>query len=99
MSLFRNKLVYVKVLTQAQLDLSVIQAVASALITISQRIGSESTASYILPQLKLIFDELAFSQPTTSLSGSSGKISKISASKSEEKFEIRSRMEVMSYWN
>lgn len=68
------------------------QATASALIAVSQRIGAESTASFIMPQLKVIFDALAFSQPTTLEAGTSGRSSKILASKSEEKFLIGSRI-------
>ncbi|XP_020588652.1 protein GFS12 isoform X2 [Phalaenopsis equestris] len=98
---------HVKVLMQTNLDLPVLQATASALIAFCQRIGSESTASFIVPQLKAIFDALAFSQPPTSEVGSNGKSMKVSTSKSEEKFQIGSRMDLvifisffgMSYWN
>ncbi|XP_020695748.2 protein GFS12 isoform X1 [Dendrobium catenatum] len=88
---------HVKVLMQTHLDLPVLQATASALIAVSQRIGSDSTASFIIPQLKVIFDALAFSQPTTSEAGSSGKNSKILASKSEEKIQIGSRMDLVLF--
>lgn len=58
---------YVKVLMQIPLDLRVIQVAATALIDLCQRIGPENTSIYVLPQLKELFAELAFSHDSSGL--------------------------------
>lgn len=40
------------------------------LLSICQKIGPDLTASHVLPQLRDLFDELAFSQETTYVLGS-----------------------------
>ncbi|KAL9263385.1 GFS12-like protein [Drosera capensis] len=52
----------VAVLLHKHLDLPVLQAAATTLIAVCQQIGPYSTASHVLPQLKELFDELAFSR-------------------------------------
>nr|CAB3473044.1 unnamed protein product [Digitaria exilis] len=61
---------HVKVLMQIHLDLRVIQAItvaAIALVNLCRRIGPENTSIYVLPQLKELFAELAFSQESSGL--------------------------------
>ena len=71
------------------------QVAASTLIAICQRIGPELTASYVLPQLKDLFNELAFSQETVGSSSSSGKSLKISKSKVDQETQIESRIDLV----
>ncbi|KAG8052181.1 hypothetical protein GUJ93_ZPchr0001g32082 [Zizania palustris] len=59
---------HIKVLTQAHLNLRVIQVAASALVVLCQRIGQENTAIYVLPYLKELFAELAFFHESSGLS-------------------------------
>ncbi|XP_010276538.1 PREDICTED: protein GFS12 isoform X2 [Nelumbo nucifera] len=86
---------HVKVLMQTHLDLSVLQVAATALISVCRRIGPEFAALHILPQLKELFDELAFSQETTRGSSYSGRSLKISKSKLNEDIQIESRMDLV----
>ncbi|KAF8692497.1 hypothetical protein HU200_039595 [Digitaria exilis] len=58
---------HVKVLMQIHLDLRVIQVAAIALVNLCRRIGPENTSIYVLPQLKELFAELAFSQESSGL--------------------------------
>ncbi|XP_042422238.1 protein GFS12-like isoform X1 [Zingiber officinale] len=86
---------HVKVLMQTQLDLSVIQVVATTLISLCKRLGPELTNLYVMPQLKNLFDELAFSQSTTSKPGTSGWNLKVSRQKLDEVTQIESRMDIV----
>ncbi|PKA52692.1 hypothetical protein AXF42_Ash001673 [Apostasia shenzhenica] len=86
---------YIKVLLQDHLDLPVIQASATALISVCQRIGSECTASYVLPLMKKVFDELSFTRPTNFEADSSGNRSGISQSMPDENFEIGNRLDLV----
>ncbi|KAJ3692978.1 hypothetical protein LUZ60_012073 [Juncus effusus] len=89
--LFQDQiLVHAKVLTQIQLDLSVTQVALTTLITLCQRIGPELSCTYILPQLKELFAELAFNQsivgPTSSQKDPELKL---------REFKIESRSELL----
>lgn len=64
-------------------------------MAICQRIGPELTASHVLPQLKGLFNELAFSQEIFNGSGSLGKSLKVSKSKVNGDFQIESRMDLV----
>lgn len=86
---------HVKVLTQTHMDLSVIQVAATALIAVCQRIGPEYTSLSVMPQLKDLFDELAFSQAATCGTGPGGRDSKVSRSKLDEKFQIENRRDLI----
>ncbi|XP_078435452.1 protein serine/threonine kinase isoform X2 [Wolffia australiana] len=85
---------HIKVLCQANLDLSVFQVVATALVSVCQRVGPESTASYILPQLKRLFDELAVSQECMD-TRSSRKIS-ASSMRLQRENRIDTRVDIVS---
>ncbi|KAL1197808.1 Protein GFS12 [Cardamine amara subsp. amara] len=62
---------HVRVLMQKNLELRVLQFAATSLMSICQRIGQELTALHVLPQLKELFDEFAFSEKSTDASDSS----------------------------
>lgn len=66
-------------------------------MTICQRIGPELTALHVFPQLKELFDELAFSQETSFRSSASvsGRSSKVSKVKNGGDALIESRMELV----
>lgn len=70
------------------------QVAAIALVGLCQRIGPEYTYMYILPNLKELFAELAFSQITfgPTPSGRSLKISKL---KLDDDVKIESRMDLV----
>ncbi|PPD80535.1 hypothetical protein GOBAR_DD22544 [Gossypium barbadense] len=65
---------HVLALTQTNLEITVLQVAATTLMAICQRIGPELTALHVLPQLKVLFDELAFSQESSNGSGSLEKL-------------------------
>ncbi|GMH19785.1 hypothetical protein Nepgr_021626 [Nepenthes gracilis] len=82
----------VAVLLQKNLELQVLQAAASTLIAICQQIGANLTALHVLPQLKELFDELAFSRESARRPGSIGGSLKILKLKADEEAQIESRM-------
>ncbi|KAI3935635.1 hypothetical protein MKW98_022643 [Papaver atlanticum] len=90
-----GKCLQVKVLKQSHLDLPVLQIAATTLIDVCQRIGTELTTSHILPQLKELFDELAFSQGTVVGSSSQFRSLKVSKSKLDENVQMESRMDLV----
>ncbi|KAK1291765.1 hypothetical protein QJS10_CPB17g00930 [Acorus calamus] len=86
----------VRVLLQTRIDLPVIQVAATTLVTVCQRIGPDFTASHVLPQLRELFDELAFSQEETLKPGSLGRNLKVSRVKFDEaESHIESRMDLV----
>lgn len=78
-----------------QYDLFVGQVAASTLMAVCQRIGPDLTALHVLPQLKELFDELAFSQETASGSSSFCRSLNISKSKVDGEAQIESRMDLV----
>ncbi|RVW55965.1 Protein GFS12 [Vitis vinifera] len=68
---------------------------ANYLIALCQRIGPDLTAFHVLPKLKELFDELAFSQETANGSGSLGRALKFSKSKVDEEAQMGSRMDLV----
>eukprot|EP00257_Ricinus_communis_P016496 XP_015574682.1 protein GFS12 [Ricinus communis] len=74
---------HVTVLMQTNLEIPVLQVAATTLMSVCQQIGPELTASHVLPQLKELFDELAFSQETSSDFGFLRKNLRTSKSKVE----------------
>ncbi|KAL0367846.1 UNVERIFIED_CONTAM: protein GFS12 [Sesamum radiatum] len=57
---------YVKILMHRDIGIQVLQNAAKSLIRVCQQVGPDSTASHVLPKLKELFDELAFSQKKNS---------------------------------
>ncbi|URD81742.1 WD domain, G-beta repeat [Musa troglodytarum] len=86
---------HVRVLMQTQLDLSVVQVAAATLISVCKRLGPDFTSLYVLPQLKILFDELAFSQSATPRPDASGRNVRIFKQKVEEDIRIESRMDLV----
>ncbi|RVX21963.1 Protein GFS12 [Vitis vinifera] len=68
---------------------------ANYLIALCQRIGPDLTAFHVLPKLKELFDELAFSQETANGSGSLGRALKFAKSKVDEEAHMGSRMDLV----
>ncbi|KAK8573029.1 hypothetical protein V6N12_029068 [Hibiscus sabdariffa] len=87
--------VHVLALMQTNLEITVLQVAATTLMAICQRIGPELTALHVLPQLKVLFDELAFSQESFNGSHSLGKSLKASKPKVDEEFQIENRMDLV----
>ncbi|XAR49747.1 hypothetical protein NMG60_11033036 [Bertholletia excelsa] len=85
---------HVMVLMLPNLDLAVLQVAATSLISICERIGPDFTALYVLPKLKELFDELAFSQVTTMSSASLERSFKVTKPDTEESDQIESRMDL-----
>ncbi|KAI3459173.1 hypothetical protein Pfo_015836 [Paulownia fortunei] len=85
---------YVKILMHRDMGIRVLQNAAKSLIRVSQQIGPDSTALHVLPKLKELFSEFAFSQKkkiySVSLVGSMvGPTMKVS-----EEDSIESRMDL-----
>ncbi|XP_030496842.2 protein GFS12 isoform X1 [Cannabis sativa] len=83
---------HILILMQNGLEIGVLQVAATTLVSICQQIGPELTALHILPQLKELFDELAFSQETISSLARNFKLSK---QKIEGEAQIDSRMDLV----
>eukprot|EP00261_Vitis_vinifera_P034416 XP_019075659.1 PREDICTED: protein GFS12 isoform X2 [Vitis vinifera] len=71
------------------------EVAANYLIALCQRIGPDLTAFHVLPKLKELFDELAFSQETANGSGSLGRALKFAKSKVDEEAHMGSRMDLV----
>ncbi|GJN05367.1 hypothetical protein PR202_ga22988 [Eleusine coracana subsp. coracana] len=85
---------HIKVLTQIHLDLRVIQVAATALVDLCQRIGPDNTSVYVLPQLKELFAELAFSHDSSGLS-LLAKGSQISEGNKSDPIKLESRIDLV----
>lgn len=86
---------HVRVLMQTHLDLRVLQVAATTLIAVCQKIGPDSSVLHVMPQLKELFDELAFSRDATTGSDSFGRNVKVSGSKMDEDTQIESRLDLV----
>ncbi|XP_038721856.1 protein GFS12 isoform X2 [Tripterygium wilfordii] len=86
---------HVMVLMQKSLEVQVLQVAATTLMAVCHRIGADLTALHVMPRLKELFDELAFSQETSYGSGSFGRSSNISPSTIEGEAQIESRMDLV----
>ncbi|XP_059632013.1 protein GFS12 isoform X2 [Cornus florida] len=86
---------HLMVLMLTNLEISVLQVAATSLIAVCQQIGPNLTALHVLPKLKDLFDELAFSQETADISGSLSRSLKVSKPKSDEEDHIESRMDLV----
>lgn len=64
-------------------------------MAICQRIGPELTALHVLPRLKELFDELAFSQESSNGSGSLSRSLKVPKPKVDGESQIESRMDLV----
>lgn len=68
---------------------------ARNLLTLCQQIGSDLTASHVLPKLKQLFDELAFSQEKAGLSSIKEGSLRGPNSKGEDENKITSRLDLV----
>jgi len=86
---------HVRVLMQKNLELRVLQFAATSLMSICQRIGQEMTALHVLPQLKELFDEFAFSEKSTDASDSLSWKIRTAEQKFHPESPIKSRMDLV----
>ncbi|RDX85099.1 Protein GFS12, partial [Mucuna pruriens] len=87
--------IYIGVLMQKHMEIAVLQVAATTLFGICQRIGADLTALHILPKLKELFDELAFSQQISKGSTTVGRNLKVAKIKIGGNFHIESRMDLV----
>ncbi|GAV71633.1 WD40 domain-containing protein/Beach domain-containing protein [Cephalotus follicularis] len=85
----------IMVLMHKNLEFAVLQVAASTLMVICQHIGPDLAELHLVPQLKELFDELAFSQETANGSGYLGKSLKASKSKVDGETQIESRTDLV----
>ena len=74
---------------------SMFQFAAISLMSICQRIGQELTALHVLPQLKELFDEFAFSEKSTDVSDSLNWKIRTTEKNSHPESPIKSRMDLV----
>ncbi|KAK7270556.1 hypothetical protein RIF29_23782 [Crotalaria pallida] len=87
--------VHIAVLMQKHMEITVLQVAAATLFGICQRIGADLTALHILPKLKELFDELAFSQEISKGSTTVGRNLKVARLKIGGDLQIESRMDLV----
>nr|KYP74978.1 putative inactive serine/threonine-protein kinase lvsG [Cajanus cajan] len=88
--------IHIGVLMQKHMEIAVLQFAATTLFGICQRIGADLTALHILPKLKELFDELAFSQEISKGSTTVGRNLKVGKIKIGGNLHIESRMDLVS---
>jgi WD repeat-containing protein 81 len=71
------------------------QVAATTLMAVCQQIGPDLTALHVLPQLKEIFDELAFSRDIAEGSASPVRSLKVSKPKIDGEVQIESRVDLV----
>ncbi|KAJ8435741.1 hypothetical protein Cgig2_003163 [Carnegiea gigantea] len=81
-------------LQQEVLVKELLEAAAATLIAVCQQIGPDLTALHALPQLKELFDELAFSQESSIRPPSPSQTYKVSKLIAEKEAPIESRMDL-----
>uniref|UniRef100_A0A2N9EIF4 BEACH domain-containing protein n=1 Tax=Fagus sylvatica TaxID=28930 RepID=A0A2N9EIF4_FAGSY len=85
---------HVMVLMHKNLEFPVLQVAATTLMAVCQRIGPDLTALHVLPQLKELFDELAFSQEIAEGSPLVRSV-KVAKPKIDGEVQIESRMDLV----
>lgn len=90
-----GKFLYIQILMQTNLGIQVVEGAARNLLTLCQQIGSDLTASHVLPKLKQLFDELAFSQEKAGLSSIKEGSLRGPNSKGEDENKITSRLDLV----
>ncbi|KAL2922287.1 Protein GFS12 [Bienertia sinuspersici] len=91
-----QKCLFVIVLMQNNLELPVLQAAAATLITVCKKIGPDLTVVHIVPHLKELFDDLAFSQESSGVPSFLDKSYEISKLRPDNEAQIESRMDLVS---
>ncbi|CAM0881116.1 unnamed protein product [Alopecurus aequalis] len=87
---------HIKVLMLIHLDLRVIQVAAAAFLDLCLRIGPDNTVIYVLPHLKELFAELAFSHDSSAVSLPMKGL-KISEGNTSEPFKMESRFDLVFF--
>ncbi|KAJ1423857.1 WD40/YVTN repeat-like-containing domain superfamily [Sesbania bispinosa] len=87
--------ILIGVLMQKHMEIAVLQVAATNLFGICQRIGADLTALHILPKLRELFDELAFSQDISKGSTTVGRNLKVTKLKVGGDLQIESRMDLV----
>ncbi|XP_057424012.1 protein GFS12 isoform X2 [Lotus japonicus] len=87
--------IHIGILMQKHMEIAVLQVAATTLFGICQRIGADLTALHILPKLKELFDELAFSQEISKGSTTVGRNLKVTKLKFGGDLQIESRMDLV----
>ncbi|KAK7343619.1 hypothetical protein VNO77_12511 [Canavalia gladiata] len=87
--------IYIGILMQKHMEIAVLQVAATTLFGICQRIGADLTALHILPKLKELFDELAFSKEISKGSTTVGRNLKVAKLKIGGDLQIESRMDLV----
>lgn len=85
---------YIKVLMLIHLDLRVIQVAATAFLDLCLQIGPDNTVIYVLPHLRELFAELAFSHDSSAVSLPT-KGFKISEGNTSEPIKMESRIDLV----
>ncbi|KAL2459379.1 protein serine/threonine kinase [Forsythia ovata] len=88
---------YVKILMNKDAENRVLQGAAKSLIRVCLQIGPDLTASHVLPKLKELFDELAFSQGKDNYSVHFRGSLKGPRTKVDEEERIESRMDLVLF--
>nr|XP_016503877.1 PREDICTED: protein GFS12-like isoform X2 [Nicotiana tabacum] len=89
-----GRFLYLQVLMQTNLGIQVVEGAARNLLALCQQIGSDLTALHVLPKLRKLFDELAFSQEKAGHSSIQGGI-RGPSTKGEDENKITSRLDLV----
>ncbi|KAF3641023.1 putative signal recognition particle 19 kDa protein-like [Capsicum annuum] len=90
-----NKFLYLQVLMQTNIGIQVVEGAARNLLALCQQIGSDLTVLHVLPKLKQLFDELAFSQEKAGYSSIQGGSLRGPNAKGEDKNKITNRLDLV----
>ncbi|XP_049397674.1 protein GFS12 isoform X2 [Solanum stenotomum] len=90
-----GKFLYLQVLMQTNLGTQVFEGAARNLLALCQQIGSDLTALRVLPKLRQLFDELAFSQEKAGHSSIKGGSLRGPNTKGEDENKITSRLDLV----
>nr|XP_004253156.1 protein GFS12 isoform X1 [Solanum lycopersicum] len=90
-----GKFLYLQVLMQTNLGIQVFEGAARNLLALCQQIGSDLTALHVLPKLRKLFDELAFSQEKAGHSSIKGGSLRGPNTKKEDENKITSRLDLV----
>ncbi|CAN4094999.1 unnamed protein product [Withania somnifera] len=90
-----GKFLYLQVLMQTNLGIHVIKGAARNLLALCQQIGSDLTVLHVLPKLRQLFDELAFSQEKAGHSSMKGGSIRGPNTKGEDENNITSRLDLV----
>ncbi|XP_060173979.1 protein GFS12 isoform X2 [Lycium barbarum] len=90
-----GKFLYLQVLMQTNLGIQVVEGAVRNLLALCQQIGSDLTVLHVLPKLKQLLDELAFSQEKAGHSNIQGGSLRGPHTEGEEENKITSRSDLV----